>query len=264
MNGFNEGDCEKNGEFKALLAFAEFYDVFIDVGSNNGIFIDKLNSALVESKNRDAFFSPFYVMAFEPNPKLKATIESKIIRGELLQIALSNKEDRVNFNIYSADDTVSSLFPRSDMMPHFTSNVANIEVKAAPLDNYLLPIEKEAKKGVFLKIDAEGGDFLVLDGSQKLFASLSRIFIMFEYSKAWKIGGFTLKDAFHLLDRGGFSIFRVTPLGLEHLRFYTPDMDGFDYCNYFAVKGFSLRENFQVKSIRSTTHNRNDFFLFPR
>jgi len=28
-NGFNEGDCEKNGEFKVLQTFGKRYDLFI-------------------------------------------------------------------------------------------------------------------------------------------------------------------------------------------------------------------------------------------
>lgn len=87
---------------------------------------------------------------------------------------------------------------------------------------------------------------------------------MFEYSKAWKLGGHTLKEAFHLLDTLNFKLFRVTPFGLESLRFYVPDMDGPDYCNYFAVKGADIARMLSVEAIRSATHNVNDFYLFPR
>jgi hypothetical protein len=85
---------------------------------------------------------------------------------------------------------------------------------------------------------------------------------MFEYSKAWKIGNSTLRDAFHYFDKLGYSMFRVTPLGLEALRFYTPDMDGPDYCNYVAIKGFDLSKVLTAKKVQSSTHNWNDFFLF--
>ena len=81
--------------------------------------------------------------------------------------------------------------------------------------------------------------------------------------KAWKLGGHSLKDAFHLLDRLGLRLFRVTPLGLEALRFYTPEMDGLDYCNYFAAKGFDLKAILECTQIPSDTHNWNDFYIFP-
>jgi FkbM family methyltransferase len=254
-NGFNEGDCEKNGEFSTLMAFRSHYDFFIDIGANNGIFIDRLNDDAVLS-NR-----PF-VLAFEPNPNLGPVLEKKIIRGNLVQSALSNKKGKATFNIYSSDDTTSSLFDRSDMMPHFTNKVTQIEVDLEVLNTFLPIVEKNHTKGVFLKIDAEGGELSVLEGATLLLEKLPLVFMMFEYSPAWKIGNHELKSAFHLLDNLGFRIFRITPLGLEALRFYTADMEGPDFCNYFAVKGIALSEILNNVPIRSATHNWNDFYLF--
>jgi FkbM family methyltransferase len=259
-NGFNEGDCEKNGEFNVVEALRSHYDCFVDVGANNGIFIDRLNVAALRKEGHP----PTFILAFEPNPNLKEILEKKIVRGDLVQSALSNKKGNATFNIYSADDTTSSLFDRSDMMPHFTNKVMHIEVELDRLDSYLPLIERESSKGVFVKMDAEGVELQVLEGAREIFAKRPVIFLMFEYSKAWKIGNHALKDAFHLLDNSGFKIFRVTPLGLESLRFYTPDMEGPDYCNYFAVKGFNIGDIMDKHPIRSTTHNWNDFYLFPR
>lgn len=252
-NGFNEGDCEKNGEFKVLQALSSHYDCFVDIGANNGIFIDQIN----------ANCNSTFVFAFEPNPNLKGILEGKIVRGKLLQTALSDKKGKATFNIYSADDTTSSLLDRSDMMPHFTNKVTHVEVCLDLLDSYLPSIEAESSNGVFVKIDAEGVELPVINGMREFFTKIPVIFMMFEYSKAWKIGNHALKDVFHLLDNSGFKVFRVTPLGLEALRFYTPDMEGPDYCNYFAVKGIDMGEILSSTPIRSTTHNWNDYFLFP-
>lgn len=252
-NGFNEGDCFKNGEFSILETFSPHFDFFVDIGANKGIFIDRLKPGL-----------SIYVLAFEPNPHLKDNLCEKISRGILVQKALSNKRGGAKFNIYLADDTTSSLLNRADMMPHFTSKVESIDVELDIVDSYIPLIERESSKGVFIKIDAEGVELPILQGSRALFEKSLVIFLMFEYSKAWKLGGHNLKDAFHLLDELDFKIFRVTPFGIESLRFYTPDMDGPDYCNYFAVKGFDIHKILSVEAIRSATHNINDFYLFPR
>jgi FkbM family methyltransferase len=251
-NGFNEGDCDKNGEFSVIETFSPYFDFFIDIGANKGIFINRLNAALSK-----------YVLAFEPNPHLKCDLSEKISRGILVQKALSNKKGCAKFNIYVADDTTSSLLERADMMPHFTSKVECIDVELDILDSYTPLIEREASKGIFIKIDAEGVEFPILQGARAVLEKPSAIFLMFEYSKAWKLGGHTLKEAFHLLDTLDFKMYRVTPFGLESLRFYTPDMDGPDYCNYFAAKGAAIGEMLSVESIRSATHNVNDFYLFP-
>lgn len=66
-NGFNEGDCNKNGEFLALDAFAPHFDLFVDVGSNIGIFIDRLLSKSLGH----------YILAFEPNPYLRDDLQKK-------------------------------------------------------------------------------------------------------------------------------------------------------------------------------------------
>ena len=49
-NGFNEGDCKKNGGLQTLQAFGDHYDFFIDIGANNGIFIDRINIAKLTKK----------------------------------------------------------------------------------------------------------------------------------------------------------------------------------------------------------------------
>ena len=70
-NGYNEGDC-KNGEFKVLQTFRVHYDLFIDIGANNRIFIDRINAAsLVEGSTQT------FVIAFEPNPNLTEILEKK-------------------------------------------------------------------------------------------------------------------------------------------------------------------------------------------
>lgn len=253
INGFNEGNCEKNGEFKVFNAFSEQYDVFVDIGANNGSFLDRLNSKNSQTKK--------YVLAFEPNPGLKEALESKIERGKLVTIALSDTTGKAHFNIYS-DDTSSSLHDRTDMMPHFTSDLQRIEVSIDTLDNYLPLIQKNLEKGLFIKIDVEGVEVPVMGGSLEVFKAIPTVFMMFEYSVAWSDGRHTVKNAFHLLDEAGFKMFRVTPLGLEALRFYAPEMDCNTYCNYFAVKGFDLETVLEKKTIAAMTHNQNDFYLF--
>jgi FkbM family methyltransferase len=252
-NGFNEGDSNKNGEFLVLENFWSYFDLFVDIGANNGIFIDRLFVNNDLSK---------YVLAFEPNPNLNNKLNKKIKKGILIQKALSNKKGNSKFNLYLSDDTTSSLLERGDMMPHFTSKVERIDVELEIFDSFISLILKESSVGIFIKIDAEGVEFPIMEGAISALRTFSNIFLMFEYSKAWKLGGHTLKQAFHYLDVLNFKFYRVTPIGLEALRFYTPDMDGTDYCNYIAIKGIDIGDVLSSDEIRSPTHNINHFYLF--
>ena len=108
-------------------------------------------------------------------------------------------------------------------MPHFSSNVRGINVEIDILDNFINLIEYSSTKACMIKIDAEGAEFKILLGASSLLKKLPSIFLMFEYSSAWGGGG--LKNAFHMLDELGFKMFRITPYGLEELRFYPSQMD---------------------------------------
>lgn len=131
---------------------------FLDVGSNKGIFIDQWNASASDSTR--------FALAFEPNPDLKIVLEKKITRGKLVQKAVSDKKGTAEFKIYASDNSTSSLMNRSDMMPHFTDGVANLKVEIDTLDSYLPLIQEESKKGVFVKIDVEGVELLVLQGAK--------------------------------------------------------------------------------------------------
>jgi len=129
-------------------------------------------------------------------------------------------------------------------------------LQVTTLDEHATTILKNTGYGVFF----EGNEVPVLNGATELLGRLKRAFVLFEFSIAWRNNNHMLREACHLLDTKECSLFRILPFGLEHLRFYTPEMDQAGCCNYFAVKGFDLSE---VKvPVPSTTHGVNDIYLF--
>lgn len=62
--------------------------------------------------------------------------------------------------------------------------------------------------------------------------------------------GSKLKDAMHMLNRNGFKIYRVTPYGLELIKFHTVDID-----NYMAIKNIDIDKIFtkQVEIFNKTS-----------
>lgn len=253
-NGFNNGDPETNGEFKVLTSLRAHYDCFVDVGANNGIYIDVLNSA----------GQPPFMLAFEPNVALTDKLAAKISRGHAFPMAVSAATGQATLFLYR-DDTSSSLGRRADMMPHYTKDARGVEVEVTTLDRHADAILENVNLGVFIKIDVEGNEVPVLMGARGVVGKLKRAFVLFEFSVAWRNNSHTLKDACHLLDVEGFSLFRILPFGLEHLRFYTPEMDQAGYCNYLAVKGFDLSQIMQKTAVpTASAHGVNDIYVFPR
>jgi len=236
-NGFDNGDPETNGEYRTVEHLAPFCDVFIDVGANVGQFCDRV---LAAGRGQ-------HILAFEPNPELLPALQAKLEgRGTAHQVALSDTPGTASFQIHPRDSTASSLFHRTEMMPSFSNAMRAIEVPVATLDQYVPAIQPHVhERGLMLKVDTEGAELAVIRGAVELVRLPCPQFIMFEYSFGWTESRQTLKDAFHLLDASGFSMYRVLPLGVEQIKFYfEPTMGNARYCNYLAVKGFDLGRAF--------------------
>lgn len=254
LNGFENADPETNGEYQVLDRLAAHSSLFVDIGANVGIFLQRI--AKIKKGLR--------CMAFEPNPFIQDELKKNAAGGaEIFPVALSNAAGDGAFYRHRSDSTTSSLFFRTEMMPGFVSDMEKISVRIETLDHYAERIlEKSSGGGIFLKIDAEGSELHVLEGAQKLLGASRPIFVMFEYAYAWKESGTLLKDAFHILDRHGFSLYRLTPYGLEHARFFHPSMETYAYSNYVAVKNVDLKTIFPEVSRIPTPVTSTDFFHF--
>lgn len=249
INGFDNGDIETNGELETINTLSNYYNVFVDVGANNGEFC---------KKNVD-ISSEIQIEAFEANPELIQNLKTILQdRGQVNSIAISNETGTATLKIHSNDSGVSSLFDRTMMMPSFTSLMLEHEVELKKLDHYYNQIiHGEARnqttlKGLFIKIDIEGNELNAIKSAEKLLSyEDAPIFLMFEYSYGWIESCQKLKEAFHFLDSVEFDFFRVTPLGFEKIKFFDHEMEDFRYCNYLAVKNFPIDSFCTSKEIMS-------------
>jgi len=255
INGYINDDPTTNGEFKLIEFFIKHCQLFIDVGANVGDFIGKARDFNDELK----------VLAYEANIKLEPIIKEKIgTKGEIFTVALSNKPGKQKFFIHPDDSTVSSFFKRMEMMPKFREKMKPLEVEVKTLNNYIEKINQflnDDSKAIFIKIDVEGSEFSVLMGASEVLKLTNPIIILFEYSFGWKESNLKLKDAFHFLDNLEFQIYRLTPLGLENIRFFTLDMEDYTYCNYVAIKNLDLDQiatPVEITSVRL----RSNFYPF--
>lgn len=220
-NGFNNGDPATNGEYACLDLLLAGADLFVDVGANEGLFVER------------AAGTP--TIAFEPNPAHAATLAAKLAGGRLEAAALGDAPGRATLHVHPLHHATASLGDRSRMTARFRAQMRPVAVEVRTLDSYGLSARR-----LVLKIDAEGYEAPVLRGARDTLAAAPAAAAMFEYSFAWLETGERLLDAFQLLDGLGFDLFRILPLGLEHVRFFTAGMEQAQYCNYVALKGIEV------------------------
>ncbi len=239
-NGFGNGDPDTNGEYLCVDYFLDLDpSLFLDVGANSGIFCER---ALAHSPD-------LHVHAFEPNQQIIPELQSRLNIGanaHLHQIALDEAPSgEVSFYVHPTHHETSSLSPRRLMTSRFQAAMQKITVPLSNLDTVLAGSDHNISN-VFLKIDTEGHEAGVMRGGQHILSKSDNCAVLFEYSFAWAETGEKIEDSYQFLDGMGFDIYRVLPVGLEHLRFITRDMEQIQYCNYLAVKGYDLSKSKQM------------------
>ena len=142
--------------------------VVFDVGCYVGNFSRKLKN---EINNKDIEFH-----LFDPNPNLK------IEDFKYNNIAFSNKKGTFDYHLntfFPSSGSSLKTFVKDDKLWNFTRKIATlsflksfetIKVKTDLLDNYCE--EKKIEKIDILKIDVEGSEIEVLEGSKKMLKNI--------------------------------------------------------------------------------------------
>ena len=155
-------------ELEAINKYISEIDCFIDVGAYVGFFsvyVRKINSKLD-------------IYSFEPHPQnfklLKKNYElNKLDKNNLFNIGLSDR--KISGKLYGFGQG-ASLIPNWGNISNF-----GIMISLKTLDDYH-DYFKDYKKGIFIKIDAEGNEAKILMGSNKVLSLDIPIIIMYENS----------------------------------------------------------------------------------
>jgi len=159
------GRQHQYGEIVALRRFIAYFgiDCVIDVGANAGQYARQLR--------KDVGFRGA-ILSFEPNPDVFAKLE-QAARGDLhwhvYNLALSDTDGQVEFNIMAADQFSSIQRPGAGLEPIFASRnkvLRSVHIPCARLDT-LLPELGEARgaRALLLKMDTQGHDAAVVAGA---------------------------------------------------------------------------------------------------
>lgn len=230
-NGFNDGDPETNGEFACLEMLLRTATVLLDIGANEGLFVER--AARLKPDVR--------IVAFEPNPAHADGLKTRLAAvadGRLEPIALSDAEGSAILHVHDLHHATASLSGRPRMTPRFRQGLTEVEVLVRRLDDLDLGID--ADEAVVLKIDTEGFELPVLRGAARFLARPGPVAVILEHSFAWLETGESLIEGFNFLDALNFDVYRLLPIGLERIRFVSVEMEQAQYCNYVALKGVAL------------------------
>ncbi len=171
MNGFqNAARKGLYGQLSNLMMLNRLEQVFtekkidciLDVGANSGQFIDSIGAIGFNG----------YIISFEPDPivfeKLKnhAATNAKWITNNL---ALGNEDTNLVFNRMESSCLNSFLNPSASMNNFFANGGSVCEQITVPvrrLDNILPELQTKYQfNNIFLKIDTQGYDLKVFEGS---------------------------------------------------------------------------------------------------
>lgn len=155
---------------KVLQKVCTHNSVCVDVGANEGKVLQMLLQVAPNGKH----------YAFEPIPILFEQLNKNFSsKAHILNIALSNKKDKADFNLVLTDMAYSGLQKRAYDKPEKDTI---IEVCTDLLDN-IIP---STTKIDVIKLDIEGGEFAALQGAVTTIQQNKPV-ILFEFGKAGAI-----------------------------------------------------------------------------
>ncbi len=177
-------------EMSFVLHVLEKDDLFLDIGSNIGVY------TILASKLKKA-----KTIAFEP---AKETI--KILEKN---ISINNIESNVTiFNCALGDKTeISFITSNHDSENHIIPNSNNLDqsIQINRLDDLLIEIP------ILIKIDTEGFEFKILQGSKRIIENDSQKAIILEMNGASLRYGDKDSDVHNLLTAHGYKIYTYLP-----------------------------------------------------
>ena len=158
--------------------------VLVDVGMNMGEFTD----GFLER------FSKCSVCGIEPIPKVYEKVVAKFAhlkdRVKIWNVAVGDQQKLVKLYLGGSPELLecSSLFFRS------VFSKSEIEVEMLQLDDLDLPEVID-----YLKIDAEGGELIVLKGAKNFIKKRKIKFIQFEAGECYPLAGITMNNVVRFL-----------------------------------------------------------------
>ena len=201
--------------------------VLFDVGANIGKYTLLLNKYF-DKKNIKIF-------SFEPSKKSfeELKLNAKEVKNlKIFNLGFGEKEYTATLFSDKEGSSLSSLYKRK--LNHFGVKMENKEiVEVETIDNFCS--KNSIGRIDFLKLDAEGNEFLILKGAGNMINSGKIDFIQFEFGGC-NIDSKTYFQDFYYLLNPRYQIYRILKDGLFPIKKYRETNEIFLTTNYLAAK----------------------------
>ena len=200
--------------------------ILLDIGANIGEYTQEV---LKMFPKIDAFL-------FEPSSVNQSILHNKFKifpNVKLIDYALSNSNGKQKLYFDKSGSRLASLAKRR--LDHFNINMNNSEdIETRRFDDFWKTTEYKNDTIIdYVKIDVEGYELYVLEGFGELIYNM-RI-IQFEFGGANIDTRTFFQDFWYFFKEKGFSIFRITPIGIMPIIRYSEIDEFFSITNYIAV-----------------------------
>ena len=232
--GYNSyGNLEKTGEKKFIDSIVNQNEagLIIDIGANNG----EYSEYILKNSN-------YNVIAFEPLSKsfhiLKKLKQRFSKRFTAFNYALSNKKGKTSIYYDNKNTIWANLDKEVNKIKYLKNNNKKKICKIDTLDNFFKKNKKFfLKKVKLIKIDVEGHEYEVIEGSGNLIKKLKPKYIQIEYNWHHLIKNRNLYSFSKLLKN--YDVFKIMPYfnKIEKIDPIKPENNYFNYSNIvFKIK----------------------------
>jgi FkbM family methyltransferase len=218
----------QNGEAWLAGLVAPSCSTFIDIGANVGDWTALFLRSMPPGGRG---------LLFEPSPgaldRLHARFDA-VPAVEIVAAAAGADEGTIELYDFGGADEHTSVVPAPGAQP-----ATPLRVPLVTLDRAL---EQRGWSGAdFVKCDAEGYDFRVIEGAARLLREQRIGILQFEYNDSWRLAGCTLGFALRFLAASGYETFLLTDGALRPVE-YERFGDYFGYSNYVAISPARMPE----------------------
>jgi FkbM family methyltransferase len=229
MNVSQGSSTSFSGEHELLekisdLLIEEREITIFDVGANLGQFALEANQV---------FAGRAKIFSFEPVKETFIELSENTDKNESISIypfGLSNKNEDLSIFYDSKGSGLASIYKRN-IEHHGIDMNLNEVAKFKTLDQFCA--EENIQKIDFLKMDVEGHEIKVLEGSKKMLDSGKITFIQFEFGGC-NIDSRTFFRDFYVLLKEKYNLYRVLKDGIYPIKRYSEINEIFMNTNYFA------------------------------